>query len=738
VTSWRKLTAGTLTVAFCLFGLSAAADAGARTAKRPQGVPKKVVDWGRKPTDHPKLDRKLNDRAHLGGSGNSRVIVVHAPGVEIDADILKVGGRKGRKLDLINADVVELSNSQLRKLADSRSVRSMHHDRPTGGKMNRASVASGARAVQDLLGYDGAGIGVAVLDSGVTPWHDDLGYRGTNAKVKVVAGQRTVKFVDFVNGLLTPYDDNGHGTHVSGTILGDGYDTRGARAGIAPAANLVSLKVLDARGGGYISNVIAALSWTVANKATYNIRVLNLSVGAAVTESYTTDPLCLAAKAAVDAGIVVVTAAGNLGKNPTTGVAQYGGITAPGNAPWVLTVGGYSHEGSISRNDDKIGPYSSRGPTARDFVAKPDVVAMGTGIVSLAAPGSTMYTTKAAYLLKGSVATAYKPYLSLTGTSMAAPMVTGTVALMLQANPKLTPNLVKAIIEYTAQQYRYDALTQGAGFLNTKGAVDLAKFLVAPQPGQKYPSNKAWSKTILWGNYKLQRGVIKPAGSAWALNTVWGASEDGEGDNIVWGTACATAECDNIVWGTALALDSVDIPWGTADMEGDNIVWGTANGTTDEMVWRTACLDGECDNIVWGTECGGVNCDEIVWGSSVDEGELDNIVWGTADMMEADNIVWGTSGEVENIVWGTSSEEDNITWGCSGETSPIFDDPESPSVFADVNFDDLFGTPTAPAVPLSDPTILISSPPPATEPTTTTTTITTTTTTTITGLGGGF
>src|SRR5205823_3453489 len=117
------------------------------------------------------------------------------------------------------------------------------------------------------------------------------------------------------------------------------------------------------------------------------IRVINLSVGAAVTESYTADPLCLAAKRAVDAGIVVVAAAGNLGKNPTTNNIQYGAISAPGNSPWVLTVGAYSHNGTLTRVDDTIANYSSRGPTQVDHLAKPDLVATGTGIVSLAVPG---------------------------------------------------------------------------------------------------------------------------------------------------------------------------------------------------------------------------------------------------------------------------------------------------------------------------------------------------------------
>jgi hypothetical protein len=270
---------------------------------------------------------------------------------------------------------------------------------------------------------------------------------------------------------------------------------------------------------------------------------------------------------------------------------------------------------------------------------------------------------------------------------------------MMQANPNLTPNLVKAILQYTAQDYDYDALTQGAGFLNIKGAVDLARFLKSPQAGQRYPSNSAWSRTILWGNHKLTSGVIKPGGSAWAITTVWGASRDREGDNIVWGTRCETRECDNIVWGTFAELDN--IVWGTFDREGDNIVWGTVR-EGDNIVWGTVA---EIDNIVWGTRCDNADCGDLVWGSSVNEGELDNIVWGTA--IELDNIVWGTSGEVDNIVWGTSSEEDNATWGNSGEENTLFDDPDVPSVFDGTIFDALFDgsapepAPTAPTAPLA-------------------------------------
>jgi subtilisin family serine protease len=447
-----------------------------------------------------------------------------------------------------------------------------------------------------------------------------------------------------------------------------------------------------------ISDVIAALEWVVVNKNLHNIRVANLSVGAAVTESYRTDPLTLAAKRAVDAGIVVVAAAGNLGKN-AAGQKQYGAITAPGNAPWVLTVGAYSHQGTVARHDDIVASYSSRGPTSVDYEAKPDVVAPGTGIVSLSDPTSTFYTSKASYLLAGSRPTSYKPYLSLSGTSMAAPIVSGTVALMVQANPSLTPNMVKAMLQYTAQEYSgYDALTQGAGFLNSRGAVQLARFFRTARSGDRLPLSKAWSKKILWGSHRLAGGIMGPAANAWHLSTVWGSAFDAAGDNIVWGTL---RDSDNIVWGTLDALQN--IVWGTLFGGTDNIVWGTFRDG-DNIVWGTLAGD---DNIVWGTDCGGANCENIVWGVSI-AGLDDNIVWGTAEF--AENIVWGTSGDVDNIVWGTATEDDGTSWGSSGEDTPIFDDPNAaPANFDQTDFDALFppelsDEPPPPPPPPAEPT----------------------------------
>lgn len=638
------------------------------------GSPPVMAAPGRGPGDHPKLDDKLNERDREGKGGTSRVIIQLNPGWDTSADVVKLGGKLGKRLGLMNGMAVELPNKVLRKLADHPGVARIIWDRPLDSSMNRVAVTVGARAVEWGLGLTGVGIGVAVIDSGVSTWHDDLTYKGSSSLVKVKNGQRVATFVDFVGGRTQPYDDYGHGTHVAGIIAGNGYDSYGARAGIAPDAHLLALKVLDGDGRGVISNVIAALEWAVTNRAAYNIRVINLSVGAGITESYNTDPLAQAAKRAVDAGIVVVAAAGNLGKN-ALGQPQYGGITAPGNAPWVLTVGASSTEGTISRKDDVHAPYSSRGPSAIDYMAKPDLLAPGTGVVSLSDPTSQLYMTRTSSLLSGILPLGSKPYLSLSGTSMAAPVVAGSVALMLQANPSLTPNLVKAMLQYTAQPYPgYDALTQGTGFLNTWGAVDLARFFKTAQAGDTYKLDKAWSRSLIWGTHRLSGGFIRPDANAWKLGSVWGAPKDPTGMNIVWGTVVPASE-GNIVWGTALAAS--------------NIVWGTAIDKSLNIVWGTVASPDF--NIVWGTSCSGADCPNVVWGSKV---TASNIVWGTA-LNTSLNIVWGTALPDFNIVWGTSGDVAGVMWATSGDDTSLFDNPASDPINYDATpFDSLFGTST--------------------------------------------
>ena len=597
----------------------------------------------RKARRHAKLDQQLNDAVEDKANSESAVIIEFHDDRDAVNLVKANGGKAGRRLGIIKAHVAKVPNRKLKALANDSRVKRVHLDRPAKSFAGRTAVTVGARAVQELMGYNGAGVGVAIIDSGVTAWHDDL----TQANGQ---GQRVAHFADFVNGYTQTYDDFGHGTHVAGIVAGNGHDMNGARNAIAPGAHIIALKALNGQGHGTISGIIAAIDYAVAHKDAFNIRVLNMSLGAAVTESYNTDPLTLAAKRAVDAGIVVVASAGNLGR-ASNGQPQYGAIGSPGNAPWVITVGASSHNGTVLRQDDTMTSFSSRGPTMYDYAAKPDLVAPGHGTVSLSDPVSLFYTTKSQYLLGGLLGTSYTPYLTLSGTSMAAPVVSGTVALMLQANPSLTPNLVKAILQFTAQEYPgYDALTQGTGFLNTRGAVVLSEYFGQAVPGSPYPSMTGWSKQIFWGNTRVRGGVPAPGATAWSGDVVWGGTSTPTGNNIVWGDNCADASCAGVVWGNNIVWGNSDddnIVWGNND--DDNIVWG--NSDLDNIVWGNADLD----NIVWGNDCGGADCDNIVWGNSDD----DNIVWGNADGI--DNIVWGNNDD-DNIVWG-NSDNDNIVWG---------------------------------------------------------------------------
>jgi serine protease AprX len=543
----------------------------------------------------PKLDQPLQQR--VSRTGRSRVIIrtssTSTLGL-VSSIVQLVGGTAGRSLPLVNGFVADIPNGALSALAGNLLVGHISLDRPVVGSMERTGATVGASAVRQELGYDGAGVGVAIIDSGSSVSADDLVDPSTGAS-------RVERFVDFVNGREVAYDDYGHGTHVAGIVAGNGVDSDGARSGIAPAAHVIALKVLDDTGAGRISDVIAALGYAVSQKDALNIRVINLSVATPVYESYDVDPLAQATKEAVAAGIVVVTAAGNDGRSPD-GRTQYAGVTAPGNAPWVLTVGASSHMGTVDRADDTIAGFSSRGPSAIDYAAKPDLVAPGVGIESLSDPDSALYISYAPYLLSGTAPTTYLPYLSLSGTSMAAPVVSGTVALMLQANPDLTPNEVKAILQYTSQAYAgYDRLTQGAGFLNAKGAVDLARFLAAPAD-TPYPSTDGWSTQLIWGRRLVEGGQLTAAANAWATDVVWGASSTKNGHHITWGPGFV--KTDNVVWGSQCGGGDCDSAWTVPDSggavaasDGDTVVWGTSDG--DTVVWGTSCERPSCEPVIW-------------------------------------------------------------------------------------------------------------------------------------------
>src|SRR5271166_2065156 len=302
----------------------------------------------------------------------------------------QTGGASLRwKLPTITAATMTVPTSMLPTLASEAAVVYMSLDRKMALMSNPATeefvTAVEADVAASQYGLNGAGVGVAVIDSGVAA-HADL-----NDGIGV---SRVVYSQSFVAGDTTTSDKFGHGTHVAGLIGGSGASSGTANgypatfSGMAPGVNLINLRVLDQNGAGTDSQVIAAIQQAIALQSTYNIRVINMSLGRPVFESYTLDPVDQAVEAAWKAGIVVVCAAGNNGRFAATN--GFGTIGVPANDPAVITVGATRTLNTATRVDDTIASYSSKGPTVIDHIVKPDLVAPGNRLVSLLAAGSTL------------------------------------------------------------------------------------------------------------------------------------------------------------------------------------------------------------------------------------------------------------------------------------------------------------------------------------------------------------
>ena len=556
-------------------------------------------------------------------TGQTQVVVQYAPGTQVNCtgllglvnclvnDVVKLGGAILGQLPLINGVVATLDHNGIVSLSNQSNVVYISKDRPLAPSFDNAAPAVNASAAWQS-NYTGSGIGVALIDSGVNN-HPDLLSTGLLPLTRVVYNQ------SFVPGDSSTADAYGHGTHIAGLIAGNGASSTGliysqTFKGIAPGAKIVNLRVLDANGSATDSAVIAAINQAIALKSKYNIRVINLSLGRAVYESYKLDPLCIAVEKAWQRGIVVVVAAGNNGRYlPTSGYAT---VNSPGNDPYVLTVGSMKPMGTPQRGDDLIASYSSKGPTVIDHVAKPDVVAPGNLLVSTETSNTTLYNTEtsnqipySSYTYGGSSSPS-KTYFELSGTSMATGVVSGMVADLLQAHSTLTPDQVKARlmktasktfpstssvydpttgITYTAQ---YDIFTVGAGY------VDLAAALADTE----LPNQSAMSPTAV---YNSSTGTVTLSSDS---SAVWGTSQAWSGP-AVWGSSQFVGG-SAIMWGTSTNSGSA-IMWGTSDLWGSAIMWGTGTSSGFSSIWSNA--------IMWGTS--GQWANAIMWGTIADKGE---------------------------------------------------------------------------------------------------------------------
>ena len=382
------------------------------------------------------------------GSDLQRVVVTGV-GDSLEAlgrAVTAAGGTITRSLPLVGGLSATVPADRLPELAGRPEVRGVTADRRArvstiewdeSTTASTFATTSGAKASW-ALGARGASIGVAVLDTGVAP-HGDLASR-------LVAGP------DLSGENDNRRDSYGHGTVMAGAVAGSGADSAPAnRTGIAPRAHIVSVKVAGANGVTDVSTVLAAMDWVSAFKDTYGIRVMNLSWGVPSTQDPAVDPLSLGVQRLWQQGVVVVVAAGNSGPHPGT-------ITKPGDDPVILTVGAYDDRGDLLDSNDVVPKWSSQGPTAQG-VAKPDLVAPGRTLVLARAAGSTVE-------LEHPKAHVAPSYIKGSGTSQAAAVTSGAVALLLSTRPWLTPDQVKALLKRTAAPISNESVgAQGAGRL---------------------------------------------------------------------------------------------------------------------------------------------------------------------------------------------------------------------------------------------------------------------------------
>jgi serine protease AprX len=449
------------------------------------------------------------------------------------AAVQAAGGRVTGAVRIIHALAARLPAQAVSKLTDDPSVSAVS----SNARVRPQDVINSTR-LQSTYPWSvgapyawpratGEGVGVAVIDTGIAgqrqEFTDDDGT--SRVKASVVTNPDAT----------TPEDTYGHGTHVAGIVAGNGgaLDPNDPEflhyLGIAPDANLVSVKAADDSGDATILDVIYGLQFVVDHQADYNIRVVNLSLESTTAESYRTDPLDAAAEAAYFHGILVVAAAGNRGSAPDAG------DHAPGNDPWVMSVGAVDDNATETRSDDTVVDWSSNGQT-QDGLSKPDIMAPGAHIVSMLAPDSAFASMCPSCVVEPG-------YIRAGGTSMAAPVVSGTAALVFQQHPSWTAAQVKSVLLSTARSVGGTSVKE----VNADGATRVwkpsgnvdpalpANDLVDPASGAIDYTRSSWSRsswssasdglTAAWARSSWSctcprgGGQVDPARSSWSRSS---------------------------------------------------------------------------------------------------------------------------------------------------------------------------------------------------------------------------
>lgn len=461
--------------------------------------------------------------AAAGGSGLVEIVARYDERPEFfdDEYVESLGGEVTRAYATLDMRAIRIPASSLEALAVSENVDwlSLDDRMSATGKFQR--VVNLPTSASPNSAYTGSSVGIAILDTGVAS-HGDLG--NNVVQYSFLNGAYPVPTIS--NGEMVARNDNprvddfGHGTHVAGILTGSGTSSGGNYKGIGSQAPVLSLQVLDGSGSGSMSDVMAALDWLLVYGHYYDVRVVNLSLGKGITESNTTDPLVLAVEELWDAGFVVVVAAGN------DGYAGAMTVNSPANSRKVITVGSLTDRGTDTDfSDDYVSSYSSVGPTVGDLVMKPDLVAPGNRIVAAIPKVSALGTYLPSRLIGCvtilGVSTCKDAYLELSGTSMAAPVVAASAALLLEKDPTLSPATVKARLMHAARKLNQPATAIGSGLLDVDAALSATGTVSGEALSPLVTFDAELNATViqdtadLWGGEDWSASYIYSGGASW-------------------------------------------------------------------------------------------------------------------------------------------------------------------------------------------------------------------------------
>ncbi|KGJ90248.1 S8 family peptidase [Thalassotalea sp. ND16A] len=509
-------------------------------------------------------------------TNSTQSYIISASNYELlQSTLVRLAAVPSHQLAIINAVAVNLNEAQLSQLRQQVAVKvsENYQVKLAGGRawgkrkwQPKAVVAEYIDATSAHAANNfGDNVTIGFLDTGL----DQLSGLSTD----LYGRDKAWGTYDAVNNSVSNYDDeaSGHGTHVASIAANSDYDVYGKIYGVAPNAALVGIKAFDANGQATYADVIRGIDWALQVKDRINLKVLNMSFSGPVRSNYWDDPLNLAVMKAWQGGIVVVASAGNTGPEPMT-------IGVPGNVPYIITVGAMTDNyTSTDSYDDKLATFSAAGPTYEGFV-KPEILAPGGHLSGLMSYDSQIVVEHPEYHDGGR-------YFEMSGTSQAAGVISGVVALMLTDNPTLTPDQVKCRLIASAHTARtesgelaYSVFQQGAGVVNVKdalnsSAVDCANTdldITQDLAGEQHYSGPASINDD--GNF-----YIEGLGAEYVWD-ITGSDADGISDSTL-----TDVEIDRLIWKTGFNVDR--LIWKTS-LEVDRLIWKT-NLEVDRLIWKT-------------------------------------------------------------------------------------------------------------------------------------------------------